>query len=762
MDENESLFGQNDSNKVSEENGKVGTEETLVGTCCEVIYQNSANGYTVCELDCAGTPVTVVGILPFLNEGETVTVSGRWTYHSSFGRQFKAEHYEKKLPTSRDTILSYLSSGAVAGIGPVLAQRIVDKFDTDSLDVLENHPDWLADVNGITAKKALKMSESYKEQFGMRGVMMFFDGFFGPSTAVKVYKKWGAAAVDVIRANPFLLCEQIDGIGFERADRLAQNLGIDRNSPFRLSSGIKYTLSVEMGRSGNCYLPLPQLLRKAGEFLHADGEKISDTVATLTMKGELIAVKFGEETAIYLDYVYASERYCADKLFEISETAVNIPIEKTEKYIADVERENGITFADRQKEAIRRAVSDGLLIVTGGPGTGKTTVIRAILRLFDSLGIDTCLAAPTGRAAKRMSLATGREAKTVHRLLEAEFGEGEKMGFARDEKNPLEAGAVIIDEVSMMDVLLLSSLLRAVKPGSKVLLIGDSDQLPPVGAGDCLRDILNSKMFPSVCLNVIFRQAQRSLIVENAHRINRGEMPILTVRDKDFFFMPRESARAVVELCGELCEKRLPKAYALDPLSDIQIITPSRKGETGTAALNRFLQDKLNPPSPDKKQHLVRDVIFREGDKVMQVRNDYMQTWHDADGNEGEGIYNGDIGVIRKVELKTETLTVQFDDRTAEYDFSQSDELEHAFAVTVHKSQGSEYPVVILPLYDAPNALLTRNMLYTAVTRARKMVIVTGREEMLARMVQNDRKACRHTGLCRMLKAYQHKKEENK
>ena len=753
-EQNESFF---DSDPDAD---KVGTEETLTGTCVEVIYRNSANGYAVCELDCAGSPVTAVGILPFLNEGETVTVSGRWTYHNSFGKQFKAEHYEKKLPTSRDTILSYLSSGAVAGIGPVLAKRIVDKFDADALDVLENHPDWLSDVNGITPKKALKMSESYKEQFGMRGVMMFFDGFFGPATAVKVYKKWGAAAVDVLRSNPFLLCEQIDGIGFERADKLAQNLGIDRNSPFRLASGIKYVLSLEMGRSGHCYLPLAFLTHRAAELLGAEEEKISDTVASLTMKGELTAIKFGEETAIYLDFVYAAERYCADKLFEIAETAINIPIEKTDAYIAEVEKENKMVFADRQKEAIRRAVDSGLLIVTGGPGTGKTTVIRAILRLFDSLGIETVLAAPTGRAAKRMSLATDREAKTVNRLLEAEYGDGEKMGFARDESNPLDAGAVIIDETSMMDVLLLSSLLRAVKPGTKVLLIGDSDQLPPVGAGDCLRDILRSGLFPSVSLDVIFRQAKESLIVENAHRINRGEAPILSARDKDFFFMPRKSAREVAELCGELCETRLPKAYGVDRLNDIQVIAPSRKGETGTVLLNRYLQDKLNPPSPEKRQRSVRDVIFREGDKVMQVRNDYMMTWHDADGNEGEGVYNGDIGVISGVDPKTETLTVEFDDKIVEYDFSQSDELEHAFAVTVHKSQGSEYPIVILPLYDAPNALLTRNMLYTAVTRARKMVIAAGREETILRMVQNDRKACRYTGLYRMLKAYQHKKEE--
>lgn len=746
-----------------EETAGVNTDkETLTGTCESIIYQNQENGYTVCDLDCGGVPVTVVGTLPFLHEGETVTVTGEWTYHSSFGRQFKAEHYEKKLPTSRETILSYLSSGAVAGIGPVLARRIVDRFGEESLEVLENHPDWLADINGITMKKASKMSESYREQFGMRNVMMFFDGFFGPATAVKVYKQWGAAAVDVIKGNPFLLCEEIDGIGFERADHLARSLGIDVNSPFRLAAGVKYTLSLEMGRGGSCYLPLPQLTEKAAALLAADADKVSDVIVKLTMKGDLVAVKFGEETAIYLDYVYSAERYCADKLVELAATAINIPVEKTDAYIADVERESGISFADRQKEAIRRAVTDGLLIVTGGPGTGKTTVIRAVLRLFDALEIESSLAAPTGRAAKRMSLATGREAKTVHRLLEAAFGEGERMGFQRDESNPLEAGAVIIDEASMMDVLLLSSLLRAIKPGSKVILIGDSDQLPPVGAGDCLRDILNSGIFPSVKLDVIFRQAQRSLIVENAHRINRGDMPVLTARDKDFFFLPRDSAHAVTELCGQLCQTRLPRAYGFDPLCDIQIITPTRKGETGTAALNRYLQDRLNPPSPEKKERTVRDVVFREGDKVMQVRNDYMQVWHDADGNEGEGIYNGDIGVIRRVDVKGETLTVEFDEKITEYDFSQTEEIEHAFAVTVHKSQGSEYPCVILPLFDAPGGLLTRNMLYTAVTRARKMVIVAGREETLRRMVSNNRKDRRYTGLCRMLKAYGTKKEETK
>lgn len=736
------------------ENDVKNTAETISGTVENVIYKNESNGYTVCDINCKGYPVTVVGILPFLNEGETVTVTGQWTYHSSFGKQFKAETYEKKLPTSADSILSYLASGAVSGIGPVLASRIVAKYGEDSLDVLENHPDWLADINGITIKKAIKMNESYKEQFGMRNIMMFFDGFFGPATAVKVYKRWGAASVDVIKSNPYLLCEEIGGIGFDRADRLAQNLGVDANSPFRLESGIKHVLSIEMGRNGNCYLPMEELVQKSCTLLNAEAEKVSETIAILTAKTQLVAVKYGQQTAIYLDYMYHAERYCADKLYEISKTAINIPLKKTERYISDVEREENIEFADKQKEAITRALTEGLLILTGGPGTGKTTVIKAILTLFDALEISAVLAAPTGRAAKRMSAATGREAKTIHRLLEADGGEDGNMHFQKNEGNPLEAGAVIIDETSMADVLLLSALLKAVHPGTKLILIGDSDQLPPVGAGDCLRDILSSGAFGFVRLDVIFRQAHSSLIVDNAHLINRGEMPELSAKDKDFFFIARQSGTEAANLCAQLCKTRLPAAYGFDPMTDIQIIAPSRKGESGTVSLNKLLQSILNPPSDKKDEKAVRDVVFRTGDKVMQIKNDYMQKWKDRRGFSGEGVYNGDIGIITEVDLRNESFTVEYDDKICDYEFSQFDEIEHAFAVTVHKSQGSEYPCVIIPLVDAPHGLLTRNMLYTAVTRAQKMVILTGRDEIVRLMVSNNRQIKRYTGLCRMLKAF--------
>ncbi len=733
---------------------KTNETETLSGTVENVIYKNESNGYTVCDINCAGVPITVVGILPFLNEGETVTVTGTWTYHASFGKQFKADSYEKQLPTSADTILSYLASGAVAGIGPVLARRIVDKYGDDSLEVLENHPDWLADISGITLKKAIKINESYKEQFGMRNVLMFFGSYFGPATAVKVYKRWGATSVDVVKNNPYILCEEINGIGFERADNIAAGLGIDKASPFRLESGIKHVLSLEMGRNGNCYLPHSELVQKASELLCADSEKITEAIARLTVRTELIAIKFGEEMAIYLDYMYNAERYCADKLFEISKTAVNIPISKTERYILRVEEEENITFAEKQREAITRAVTEGLLILTGGPGTGKTTVIKAILTLFDTLEINTVLAAPTGRAAKRMSAATGREAKTIHRLLEADYGDDSHMHFQRDEGNPIDAAAVIIDEMSMSDVLLLSALLKAVRPGAKLILIGDSDQLPPVGAGDCLRDILESGAFGYVRLDVIFRQAHSSLIVDNAHMINHGEMPVLSAKDKDFFFMPRVGGYEAAQTCAQLCETRLPKAYGYDPMTDIQIITPTRKGESGTANLNKLLQSLLNPPSSKKNEKAVRDVVFRTGDKVMQIKNDYMQQWKDHRGFSGEGVYNGDIGIITEIDARNECFTVEFDDKISDYDFSQFDEIEHAYAVTVHKSQGSEYPCVIIPLVDAPKGLLTRNMLYTAVTRAQQRVIIVGREETVRLMVSNNRQIKRYTGLCRMLKAF--------
>lgn len=719
----------------------------------DVTYTNEINGYTVCVIDYEGEMLTLVGTMPFINVGETITAMGKFTNHPTFGRQFKVEHYEKELPATESSIIAYLSSGAIKGLGPVMARRIVDKYGEDTFDVLEKHPEYLSDIKGISRKKALEIGESFNAQFGMRNVMMYFNGIFGTSTAMKVYKRYGAAAVDIVKRNPYVLCEQISGIGFERADAVASQLGIDKHSHFRIESGMKYILKLGLSRNGNCYLPEEKLLDETVRLLGVSNEESRSALRAICSTGEAVAVKYGETTAIYIDYAYRAERFCAEKLKILADTCINIPVQKADRYIDAAEAEMGITFAPLQREAIKSATNHGMLIVTGGPGTGKTTVIRAIIKLFDALGMDILLAAPTGRAAKRMTHATEREARTIHRLLESTYtGDGEQDNFGRDEENPLECDALIVDEVSMCDIFLLSSLLRAVKPGTKLIFLGDSDQLPPVGAGDTLRDMLKSGTIPTVRLDEVFRQSDGSGIVVNAHKINRGEYPTTDNRGGDFFFMKRNSANELCELITSLCSDRLIKAYGYDPFEDIQVITPSRKGYAGTVYLNTALQSVLNPPDVGKLEKKVGEITFREGDKVMQIKNNYSQEWEYEDGRSGQGVYNGEIGIIERISTFEEYFDVCYDGRRVRYDLVQFDEIEHAYAVTVHKSQGSEYPCVIIPVFDAPPGLLTRNMLYTAVTRAQSNVIIVGKPEVMAEMIENNRQTSRYTGLCTMLK----------
>lgn len=714
----------------------------------QVVYTNEENGYTVCILDCIGEPVTLVGTMPFLGEGETIKVYGSWTVHPTFGRQFRVETFEKKLPDSVEAIYRYLSSGALKGVGPVLAERLIHAYGADTLDVIEHHHRWLCDIKGISPKKADELHEAFAQQFGLRSVMLAFGEFFGPALSVRIFKHFGTAAVDLVKQNPYRLCTEIEGIGFQRADQFARAQGIAPDAEERLCAGIRFVVDSAAFQNGHCRLPEDQLRALAAKTLGVPQETVQRILAA-----DKILIRTEEEEQVFYasQELYIAEHYIASKLTLLATEKRPLLPAGVEERIARLEQESGITYAPEQRQAITYAVTEGLTIVTGGPGTGKTTVIKAILQLFDDLKLDCLLAAPTGRAAKRMSEASGKEAKTIHRLLETGFTEERKTRFARGEDNPLACKALIIDEMSMVDTLLLEALLRAVRPGTYLICIGDVDQLPSVGPGNCLADLIASDRFPVVRLHHIFRQAEQSLIITNAHRINRGELPVLSVRDSDFFFMERHGAESLKDTLLQLCSLRLPRRYNVDPLEDIQIICWTRKGPLGTAELNTALQEALNPPGFGKREKKVGSRCFREGDKVMQIRNNYDLLWSRTDENgnqtDGAGVFNGDIGRIRRINQQGEALVIDFDDRVCEYDFSLLEDLELAYAITTHKSQGSEYRFVLIPAFEAAYPLMTRNLLYTAVTRAREMVCIVGEQQVLSVMVSNDRKPMRFTAL---------------
>lgn len=735
------------------------SDDTISGIVDTIIYQNEDNGYTVCEIeDTAGNPVTLCGIIPYLAEGDRITARGSWVTHQTYGRQFKVESFEKDLPAGEGDVLRYLTSGAVKGIGPKTAQKIVELFGTDSFDVISNHPDWLAEVPGITPKKAAAISERFNAISGARSVMMFCRDFFTPQTAMKIYKKWGGAAVDRIRQNPYRLCEDFSGIGFRRADQIALDLGLDRYSEERILQGTVYVLRSEAVRSGHTCLPFGDLIRCALDLLFGDDPSPENArrIAGTVEKGaaELKLIPFESEGVHYIfePRCYNAETYIAKKLADLKRSCPRMDRGDIVRLIEKAEAQSGLTYARAQKQALFSALEEGVMILTGGPGTGKTTIIKGLLAIFASLDLEVSLAAPTGRAAKRMSEATSCEAKTVHRLLETDFtedGEGEAR-FLRNEENPLDADVLIIDEASMLDVHLTASLLRAAKRGTRLLLIGDADQLPSVGAGNVLGDLIASERFVTVRLNEIFRQGERSLIVENAHRINEGVLPILDRVDADFFFLRRNTEEGIRDTVVDLVSNRLPRSYGEDFRKKIQVLTPSRKGLSGTDSLNVLIQAAVNPPSPGKAERRSRERIFRVGDRVMQTKNNYQTEWRTDFGDEGLGIFNGDIGTVSGFEPEENLMEVRFDDRQCSIDFTGLDELDHAYAVTVHKSQGSEYPCVVIPLYDCPPMLLSRNLLYTAVTRASKMVILVGKQSVLEKMVENDR----HQLRCTMLKEF--------
>ena len=730
------------------------SDEVLEGSIESVIYSNEENGYAICDMATSDDEIiTIVGTMPFISAGDSVCVSGKWVHNPRYGRQFSVSGFEKRLPADTASMLRYLSSRTIKGIGPKTAQKIVDRFGEDSFDVIENHPQWLTEIRGISLKVALSASEDFKQQTGMRSAMMFFREFFGAALTVRIYKKWGSGSVEIAKKNPYRLCNEIEGIGFEKADAMADKLGFSGDNLDRIMSGIHYLLSYNAAQNGHVCLPRKKLVESAAKLLEVGEDRANEAVSELLRQEKLKYRQSDGEQMIYTAQAYDSEKYVAQKLYLLDKLCASISLPDIDRFVEMEEDKNGISYASLQKKAITDALRYGVMILTGGPGTGKTTVVRALINIFEHMGLDVALSAPTGRAAKRLSESTSKEAKTIHRLLEMGYDPAGRATFARNEHEYLDEDVVIIDEASMVDIVLMDALVKAIKPGAKIIIIGDSDQLPSVGAGNVLRDLIDSERFATVRLTEIFRQAQTSLIITNAHKINIGQMPILDVKDNDFFFMKRENDRSISQTVVELCQTRLPRAYGELARGGIQVICPSRKGETGTEHLNLLLQSALNPFDKAKREYTFRDVVFREGDRIMQTRNNYDLIWErDADGKSGRGIFNGDIGIIEEIDVYEKSMVILFDERRVVYDLSMLDDIEHAYAVTVHKSQGSEYPIVIMTMGNAPNMLLTRNLLYTAVTRAQNIVILVGNEEVVAQMVNNNRQLLRYTGLCDFLR----------
>ncbi len=729
---------------------------TIEGEIEDIVFQSDESGYTVCSIEWEREPVTLIGIMPSLMVGDAVRAMGQWVNHPTYGKQFKVSYFEKSIPADENAMLRYLSSRAIHGIGPKLAKKIVDRFGEDTFDVMEHNPDLLSDIPGISARKARNISACFREQFGVRNIMMFFSGFFGSTTSVRIYKRWGDAAVDIVKRNPYILCEEIYGVGFERADAMAASLGLQKDSRERIRAGLCYVLQFNASANGHTYLPKQKIIPATAQLLDVAEEQVRSVLDDLCRNGELICNSNHPDHSIYLPELFSAETQAASRLVSLSRINLYGSIADVEDLVETIEKQENIRYAPKQKEAILSALNTPVTILTGGPGTGKTTIIKAIVRIFEQVGMETALAAPTGRAAKRMSQSTLFPAKTLHRLLEMEYSPDEKVKFCRNQKNPLEADAIIVDELSMVDIHLFAAFLQAVRPGTRIILIGDSDQLPSVGAGEVLRDTIESGAFRVCRLNEIFRQREDSAIVENAHRINRGEMPIASGKEGDFFLVQRHNISQAASTVVSLCRDRLPNRYGDEIRDGIQVISCTRKGELGTVRLNLLLQEALNPPSFEKNEKAFREVVFREQDKVMQIRNNYDAQWvmaHDENVT-GMGVFNGDIGYIWQIDREEEIITVNFDGKLVRYPFDDLTEIEHAFAVTVHKSQGSEYPVVIFPVLNPPPMLATRNLLYTAVTRAKSMVVLVGNQISIQNMVENNSISRRFTGLCEMYRIY--------
>ena len=724
-------------------------EQTVLrGSVLSCLFQNEENGYTVIRVETEdGDTATVVGTIPMCTAGEQLVITGRWENHVTHGPQFRAEYIERVMPAGAAAIEKYLASRVIKGIGPRTAGRIVRLFGDETFQIMEQHPERLAEVPGISLQKAKEIGQSFQKQFGMRKLLEYMiAGGLAPELAMPLYKVYGDLAIEALTDDPYLLTDEYFGADFGAVDAFAIKQGMSAEDPRRLSAATVYTLRHNLG-NGHTFIPVDKLCPATAMMISVDPEAVEDALRDLNMAGKIVVDRLRGLKICYLPEYYEAETYINERLKEMLASPQERPA-GLEAMVRAVAREMDTDYAPDQVKAIYAAAENSVMLLTGGPGTGKTTTVNGILALFDKMGIETALAAPTGRAAKRMSELCGREAATIHRLLETQFSpEDGRLTFMHDESEPLKADAVVVDETSMVDVLLMEALLRALKGGCRLILVGDPDQLPSVGAGNLFSDLIRSKRIPTVKLTEIFRQAQQSLIVTNAHAINMGRMPELKVKDKDFFFLPRRDVQRSVETIVDLCVRRLPENMGI-PADQIQVLSPTRKTEAGTANLNARLQAALNPPSPGKKEHKYGKIVFREGDRVMQIKNNYDIIWRRTEGvGLGAGVFNGDVGKVLEINDTEETMTVVFDDKAVEYSFDLLNQLELAYAMTVHKSQGSEYRAVILSASQANPYLLTRSILYTAVTRAKELLILVGDASIVSQMVENNRQSRRYSGL---------------
>lgn len=736
--------------------------ETIKGYVDHIIYQNKDNGYAVLSMNVDDEEEICVGIFRGVDNGENLEITGEYVEHPSYGFQFKANSFKVVEPDDLLSMERYLGSGAIKGVGEALAKRIVKRFGKDTFRVIEEEPERLVEVKGISERIAQQITDQMIEKREIREAFLFLQKYGITNTlAVKIYEKYGMGMYGILKENPYRLAEDIQGVGFRLADEIAEKIGIHTDSDYRIRSGILYTL-LQASPEGHMFLPMRVLVRRSADLLQVPEEAIRAQIQNLHMDHKVVVKKTTDEPEVYAFSYYYAELNCARMLRELNVLMESELLDSEEKRIETILqrilKEQGLELDELQKNAVLECVKHGIMILSGGPGTGKTTTINTIIRYFDEEGMDILLAAPTGRAAKRMTEATGYEARTIHRMLEINGGmeDGSRARFERNGENPLEADVVIIDEMSMVDIYLFQSLLEAVSVGTRLILVGDVDQLPSVGPGQVLQDLIESKSFPTVMLKKIYRQAGESDIVMNAHRINMGQKIALNNKSKDFFFLPRNDVQVIYKHMIQLITEKLPRYVEAQPY-DIQVLTPMRKGSLGVETLNEILQRYLNPADPSRKEHAAGDRIFREGDKVMQIKNNYQLEWEIVSQygiriDSGSGVFNGDIGTIRRIREESSTVQVEYDEhRLVEYTFSQLDEIELAYAITIHKSQGSEYPAVLLPLLSGPKMLMNRNLLYTAVTRARKCVTILGSQEVVDGMIENENQYHRYTGLGRRI-----------